>query len=378
MAGEFGSMTTNPRNFDTILTDLMYNLRNKNSRLTDMNPGSIIRTILEVMAIAFDESYYFAEQIRSIVSITTATGEYLDLGVAERGLTRKPGEYATGEIIASRSTPAPFSQLIPAGTLFETEDKSVKLKTTEDATLMVSETSVILSVEAVYSGRAGNLQEGTVLKQVGVAVNLLEEIDVAAPGLSGGVDTESDDALRTRYFLEVLKQAQDGNEAQYQKWAREYEGIGRAKVFRLWNGPNTVKVSILNSSNTVANQALVSAFQEYLDPGSMGLGNGAAPIGAIVTVSTAAPINLNVSIEVELTAGYPEPIGIQEAIIEYFADIAYSKTKVSYLGLAGRIQDVPSVESLQSLQINSAAADIPLGAEEIPVLGDYTCQVVTP
>lgn len=184
-----------------------------------------------------------------------------------------------------------------------------------------------------------------------------------------GENETTDDDIRTAYFNFVNSTATDGNISQYYRWCDEFDGVGNAKVIPQWNGANTVKVSILNSSNRKASDTLVAEFQEYLDPNAEGMGNGNAPIGAFVTVTTATEVPINVSAIVTLKSGYNDTSDITTALVDYFSSIAYEKTTVSYMAVGAVILGVDSVESLSDLKVNDSTLDIILGSEEIPVVG---------
>lgn len=253
------------KSFTQILQDMMNNLT-ANSKVTDMNRNSVVRTLLEVLAYELDNNYYVMEQLVDQFFIDTAVGSFLEMRAGEYGVIRKPGTKATGTVTASRSTPAPFSQLIPLGTVFETEDGTVQLTSTADVTININATSIPIPVEAVVAGSAGNLQSGLALKQVGVAISLIEQVTVASPGLSGGTDGESDDELRARLLGIMRQPSTSGNKADYLRWAMEVTGVGGVSVIPVRDGPGTVSVAIIDSSKAPANQALVDAVQNYIAP----------------------------------------------------------------------------------------------------------------
>lgn len=366
------------KDFNQILADMMADLAAKGTRLTDMNPGSVIRTLLEVFAAKLDEGHYLAEQIINLFFVLTASGEYLDRRVAERGLTRIQGTKATGYITASRSTPAPFGQLIPKGTTFETEDRSVQVVTTSDATLAQGQTSVIIPVDAAAVGKAGNLQAGTVLKQVGVAVSLIETVTVAAPGLAGGTDTESDSDLRNRYLTVIRLPGTSGNKADYIKWALEVAGVGGVYVQPLWNGRGTVKLYLLGTDKTPASQAVVDAVQAYIDP-DPALGEGKAPIGATVTCVAAPAVNIDVSATVVLDGSKTlaeVQAAFEAALIDYLKEIAFSDdTTVRYSRIGSLLLDTQGVTDYSNLLVNGGTANITVGAGGVAVKGTVTLAV---
>jgi uncharacterized phage protein gp47/JayE len=184
-----------------------------------------------------------------------------------------------------------------------------------------------------------------------------------------GENITSDEDVKQAYFDYVNSVATDGNTSQYERWCNEFDGIGNAKVFSLWNGDNTVKVSILSASNQAASETLIEDFQNFLDPGITGMGDGAAPIGAFVTVTTATEVPINVSATVKMNAGYSDTSTIATALSKYFSEIAYEKSMLPYMNVCATILGVEGVEFISDLLVNGATEDITFGDEEIPVVG---------
>jgi uncharacterized phage protein gp47/JayE len=189
-----------------------------------------------------------------------------------------------------------------------------------------------------------------------------------------GKDETSDEDIRAAYFEFVNANIAGGNVKDYKNWCDTYKGIGNSKVIPLGNGANTVKVSILSESNGVASDELIAEFQEYLDPNITGMGDGVAPIGAFVTVTTASEFPVNISGTVTMKNGYTDTKIINDALTEYFQSIAYEKTQIAYMNVGAIILNVDGVESVSNLTINGGTSDITIGDEEVAVLGvtDWT------
>lgn len=195
-----------------------------------------------------------------------------------------------------------------------------------------------------------------------------------------GENETSDEDIKTAYYQYVNDTRTDGNVAQYEQWCEEFDGIGNYKILPLPNDvANTVKVSILSASNRKASDELISKFQNYLDPGVKGMGDGKAPIGAFVTVSTATEKAISVSADVTLKSGYTDPSPISTAISNYFTEISYKKNAkpiVPYMTLGAEILKVECVEGIANLKVNGGTSDVSLGAEEIPIVGTLNWSVV--
>ena len=192
-----------------------------------------------------------------------------------------------------------------------------------------------------------------------------------------GENETPDEDIKSAYYEHINSTATDGNIDQYKRWCDEYQGIGNSKIFPLWNGANTVKVSILSASNHAATTELLNEFQNYLDPGVTGMGNGIAPIGAFVTVSTATEVPINLTANVKLKSGYSDTSAIATALSNYFSTIAYENSTVSYMSIGAVILSVAGVDFISNLTINGGTSDISLGEEEIPIVGTTTWTVVS-
>lgn len=330
----------------------------------DKREGSIIWDALAPVAIELVETYINLDAMLDETFAGTASRSYLIRRAAEQDISPYPASKAILKGVFKDGSNAAFD--VPIGSRFNLDDLNYIV--TEQIT------TGEFKVECESAGIIGN-------KNIGI-ITPIEYIDGLGSAeltevLILGENEEETETFRTRYFKELSNLEQDGNVAQYLKWIDDFPGVGKGKVFPIWNGANTVKVSILNAEQGVANQTLIDAFQNYLDPSSSGLGNGVAPIGAVVTVSTATVETIDVAVQIKLASGYAEETGIQDAVEAYFADLAYIKSTVPYLGLAAKILEVPCVDEITSLTMNSATTDISLGNEEIPQLGTFSCQVVT-
>lgn len=215
---------------------------------------------------------------------------------------------------------------------------------------------------AAPNGVFGDL---TPIADVPSGLTLATLTELLVEGEQEAMDTEIVDY----YLSKINGTATDGNVAQYKRWCSEYNGIGNFKIFPLWKGNNTVKVSILTTSNKAASSGLIKEFQTYLDPNTTGMGDGKAPIGAFVTVTTAKEIPINISAKITLASGYDDADEAKVQLGEYLASIAYNKSTISYMAIGATILNSPCVDNVTGLLVNGKTADITLGDEEIPKLG---------
>jgi uncharacterized phage protein gp47/JayE len=86
-----------PRSFTTILTDMIAYVQTR-SNVSDFNPGSVVRTVLEAAALEDDEQYFQMVQILDLFSYTTAAGEDLDRRLADFNIFREPSKSSFGRV----------------------------------------------------------------------------------------------------------------------------------------------------------------------------------------------------------------------------------------------------------------------------------------
>ncbi|MDF2844929.1 MAG: baseplate family protein [Herbinix sp.] len=338
--------------YENILADMLSNVADD----VDKREGSIIYDALAPCALQLAQTYFDLNNYIDLFYVDTAVGEYLDRNAADYGLSRKPATNSVRKVLTSGP--------VEIGTRWGLNDTIYRI------TEVVS-TNIYAAV-CEQTGKLGNLYSG--------ALENIDNVSGVSATLSdiiiSGEEEELDEELRTRIQQYLIDPTQDGNVAQYKIWALEYEGIGTAKVFPLWNGGNTVKIAITNRAYLPAEAALVNKFQEYIDPNSEGLGNGVAPIGSKVTVTGGTAKPINISANVILTEGYQEPEGAENAISNYLASIVYAKNSVSYMRIGSVLLDCPSIKDLTGLTVNGTSQDVILSGDEIPILNGFILTVV--
>lgn len=327
----------------------------------DKREGSVIYDALAPAAYELSLAYADMEAKRKNTFAGTADRAGLIECCAEIGITPHPATYAIRKGVF-----IPAALEIAMGERFNFDE----LNFTVTEKIADGEYALMCETE----GAAGNYGAGSL-----IPINYIKGLEKATlvdDVLIYGEEEESTEDLRQRYFDTLPTFTIDGNIAQYKKWCKNFAGIGKFKIFPLWAGKNTVKVSILSADNTQASQTLIGDFQEYLDPGSKGLGNGQAPIGAVVTVSTAAEKAINLNAQLILKEGYGQPLGLEENLHSYFNSVNYSREFVSYIAVGAIFQNNDSIDSVVSLTMNGGQADIPLADEEIAVLGSLEWTVL--
>jgi uncharacterized phage protein gp47/JayE len=166
-------------------------------RLTDRNPGSVLRTLSESFAREYAVLSRQLEQVYDAAFLDTAGGRDLDQIVALVGIERRNQLVASGEVVFSRSTPAPGEITIEEGTRVSTSDvPGVTVRTTESRTVRTGSLSITVPVAAELSGAAGIARAGSLTVIHRPILGITAVTNPQPTAFSG--QTETDDALRRR------------------------------------------------------------------------------------------------------------------------------------------------------------------------------------
>ncbi|MCP4600664.1 MAG: hypothetical protein GY847_09060 [Proteobacteria bacterium] len=166
-------------------------------RLTDRNPGSVVRTLAESFAREYAVLSRQMEGVYKGAFVDTASGRDLDQLAALVGVTRRDQTHATGTVVFSRPTPAPADIFIPAGTVVSTREPPIAaFEISDDTTLHRGSLSAELAIRAVVSGSDG-VVPGRNIEVIHRPI--LGISSVSNPqGTTLGGKTETDDMLRAR------------------------------------------------------------------------------------------------------------------------------------------------------------------------------------
>jgi uncharacterized phage protein gp47/JayE len=340
----------------------------------DVREGSIIYTALAPAAAELATAYYEMEMIDEQSFISTASKEYLVKHGDQIGVELNEATYAHFE--------GEFNVELDNGTRFNLGEFNYAVI---DKLSDPADESDYYRYELVCetAGSAPNPYLGT-LTQI-TFVNGLTHAELTKV-ITYGEDEEETESYRYRLQTHIKEPPVNGNVAQYNEWLDAYPegGIGKYKVIPCWNGVNTVKLLILSSENTGASDELVSKVQEYFDPiASQGMGDGVAPIGAVITVDTVTEVPVQIQCELVRNPDYAEITGVQEAVKAYLNSLVLNSTTVEYMPIWAEIYNVESVASIKSLSVvvnttngveimdstaDPLTAKVDIGEDAIPVL----------
>ncbi|MDT7953413.1 MAG: baseplate J/gp47 family protein [Acetobacteraceae bacterium] len=187
-------------------------------QLVDMTVGSVTRALLEANASIGLWIQWLIVQVLGATRASTSTGADLDTWVADFGMARFQATSAVGSATFSRYT-AGLATSVPAGTLVRTglgENDQVFMVVADPSnpkwvgngySVGASDISVPTRIVAQTPGAGGNVIAGAVT----LLANAIPGIDTVTNELptAGGLDAESDPALRRRFagFLDSRNRA---------------------------------------------------------------------------------------------------------------------------------------------------------------------------
>jgi len=160
---------------------------------------------------------------------------------------------------------------------------------------------ITVTLYASEAGGAGNAEPGAQLQLMTTFAGVAVTGEVAAPGLAGGADEQSDPALLRAILARIRQPPHGGAAFDYVRWALEVPGVTRAWCYPLEGGAGSVTVRFMMDEvrappgiPTPADVALVAA---HIDP--------VRPVTARVLVF--APVEIPVDVIIaELDPDTPE------------------------------------------------------------------------
>ena len=357
----------------------------------DTRQGSIFFDAVSATVNKIAKLYTDLDRVFETVFIVTAHGEYLDLRAAEYGMNRNAATSAKYLFAYMGTRPA-------VGWRFFHSDSGYYF------TLCVDEDGS-LYLEAETPGTECNyIQNGDIAVPCNTVQGMASASFGPIYGEGYGTDTEDDEHLRARIFEKIAGPAENGNRQHYKTWCESIDGVGRAIVFPLWYGQNTVKAVLISPDGLPVADSVVEEVQRYIDPADEGMtvevcgktyvfgdgrGNGQANIGAHFTAVPATAQYVDLSFAAELRRGQTTE-NVQQAVTE--AITAYLKglvldavddslgetiiVRISAIGaiLAGL---TAYLVDYTDLKINGAETNIRLAADEVPVLGEVNVDVLS-
>ena len=205
--------------------------------------------------------YIQAEWTRRQCFPQTATGKNLDMHAQLRGITRRQAAKATGTVRFFVNAQQETEAEIPEGTVCMTA-AGVRFLTTRAVTVKAGETYADAPVIAGEAGTAGNAGGNTVVFMALPPTRIVACTNPAP--LTGGLDQEEDEELRTRVLATYQRLANGANSAFYRQAAMSFDEVAAVTVLPKCDGVGTVGV-VPAAQGGMPGEELIAELQAYFD-----------------------------------------------------------------------------------------------------------------
>lgn len=329
------------------------------SRLPGTDPRlkhSVLAILARAEAGAVHGLYGYLDWLADQLMADTAEAEFLDRHASIWAVTRLAPAQASGNVIFAGTNGA----VIPAGTELQRSDGWL-YATLADAT--IASGTAIAAVQARTAGASGNTASSATLTLTSPISGVNSSATVAAGGLAGGTDTETDAALRTRLLARLQAPPHGGAEFDYVAWAQEVAGVTRAWAYPLENGPGTVAVRFMTdglTANGIPDAGKVAEVQAHIDT--------RRPVGAAPTVAAPIAAALNFTIHI-----VPDTSAVRAAVTAELQDMIRREAQPGGKILLSHIREAVSLATGETDSVVSApAADVTYTTGQIAVMGTVT------
>jgi uncharacterized phage protein gp47/JayE len=348
----------------TVVTVNYYPVQTLPVPLTDLNVGSVTRTLMETVGAELALSYLHLEHIYKSAFLETAENSSLDKVVALIGVTRLPSGSPVVRVRFSRQPGTPGQITIPAGTPL-TDGNGNRYLTLSNLTLEVGEASREVSAGG-ESGKTKEIAENTlkleiVIAGVETATNPQPARKLSAP------ETDAELRLRARGGLQSVVR---GTIEALKSGLRSLEAVKDVNVIEEPNGvAGEIKIEVAYHKDTPETQEAVRRRIEEL-----------RPAGIRVILSAAQPLRVSVKVALVL-AGTGLPPGeipaltkaVETRLVKFLSDVQPGG-KVRRAKLASLVLENPLIEDATITLTPEGGTPL----EELTLQPNQSLQVVTP
>lgn len=363
------------KNFVSIAASMLNYVRSTTGKVTDLQPGSVTRTIIEAPAAEIEELY---------VQVFNGIKEAIPVAVYNSiNFPKLTPHYANGIVTVIRKTALSAPLTVPKGTGFLARDGRI-YQTVADQTWPAKDAAGndVLSFRFPVVSQNPGLSQNAAAGEINASPFFNPaDYTFSSTDMVNGADEESDSARDIR-FAEYIKSLSRGTEAALMYGASTaalYDAAGNVteSVSRvsLTVSTGTVRVNIWGS-NGAPSPALVSRTQEielgYRDSaGNIIPGYAAAGVRCQVASMAQRPIDVNFTLE--MFAGFSLTAAIVQAVKDALTSYLYNVQ-------AGDIVYIDDIQNAALLVrgVKSATVDITqnfiAGSDEVLVAGKVGVQ----
>lgn len=299
------------RSFDQIVEYTLQSIIQKDVGISNINPGSVFRTMVEVLSENEDTANYYLEYVYRCMDIDNCYGEDLDRSVKILGLVRETSKSAVGEItLYTGDNPAEYDIEIPYGYIVSTRpnrngDVTEFYISDSNKVLKAGESEISVTITCTEPGLiyipAGAI---SIMTQSLQGINSVSNKNL----INGGRDTESDEDFRSR-IKNVRETFGKCTDEAIEIAVNQVDGVTRARVIDRYNGTGTTGVIVVTDTIPAPNSV-----KENIDKAVQA--TKASGIEAFVIYSNIKDVDIEIEI-VGVTLSDSDYTAIANAINSY-------------------------------------------------------------
>jgi len=348
----------------TIVATVKSNMLAKFPSLDPSLPNGMWVAISTVIGGAVNGAYDFIDFLLKQVFYDTATDEYLERHANNGGISRLQAVAASGDVTFTgtpgSSVPTGAELVAPSGQKYTLDTGFTLAAGSEDHAVTGSD-----------AGADSNQIATAELTLAQSHAGIDPTVTVAAGGLTGARDRETDDELRERLGLRVAAPAKGGSAADYDIWAREATAVTRTWPRNWENGPGLGDTVLKGEallyfamdktySDGIPAGGDITDVQDYIDV--------VKPMGCEFTAGTltAQTVPFNITIQPDTpTLRTSVETALEDAVREFGipgGEIELSKFQEAMAGVNG----------LTDWTINSPTGSVTAAAQKLHTMGTVT------
>lgn len=341
--------------------------------ITDLNVGSIVRTLAEAIGSVISIN---AVELQAIAFQALIYGGFSAFNVTPLAATPALGilTFSTGSPGGS-SSPSPTNVSIPAGTVVQTTG-GLQYSVLTDTTLTASASAVTANAQSILGGTTYNVGASTITQIVSPLQAVLYVTNYA--GFTGGTNAETSQQTASR-FANVVNALQLSSPQAVAGAALGVmygtETVLYATCYEGWlaGSPSATTVFfdvVIDNGAGAASSGLISAVTDVLNGDLVNFTtSGYRPAGVPFAVIAVGPVSVNVSITADTGGGNTTVVSnqITSAVDAYFQSLNFGATaQLSVLStqvtnaVANEISSI-TVELLSGITPETSIAAPPTG-----------------
>ncbi len=375
-------MAFNLRNFNAITGSLINRVTSTTTRTTDFNVGSVLRTILEAVAIVLEDLYINIWQ-GLLDAIETAVYKGFDF-------KRLQPTAASGIETFTTSVAAVAAIVIPQGTLLRVPGTTKEYTTTVVGQIDIGQTEAFIRIQATVTGTISNTIPSSVT-ELDASISGISSVTNESAFRSGSdLETQLERRDRFRRFIVSLARSnKEGVEFAARSAVIEdsngivIESVTDALVYEEFLTDATApagffEVFIYNGQGGTTAE-LVAEAQKIIDGFTDDSGEkiaGYRAAGVLATVKFAEEITVNVDADVSFETNFSLS-ELQDTIEDAITTVFESSSIGDSVLINDIICAIKNVAGVFDVTMNSPTANVTVLFNQVGILGTITLTEVT-